>query len=69
LFLFAKQSKQSKPIKQEVNGTVILPPFVFPEKENGRSKEGREEKRKRKINIACGERRKNWRDAKSQRDK
>ncbi len=48
---------------------MILPPFVFPEKENGRSKEGREEKRKRKINIACGERRKNWRDAKSQRDK
>ncbi len=23
-----------KPVKQEVNGTVILPPLVFPEKSN-----------------------------------
>jgi len=29
LFLFAKQTK-SKPVKQEVNGTMILPPLVFP---------------------------------------
>ncbi len=29
LFLFAKQTN-SKPVKQEVNGTVILPPLVFP---------------------------------------
>ncbi len=29
LFLFAKQSN-SKPVKQEVNSTVILPPLVFP---------------------------------------
>ncbi len=28
-FLFAKQTK-SKPVKQEVNGTVILLPLVFP---------------------------------------
>ncbi len=28
LFLFAKQTK-SKPVKQEVNGTVILPPLLF----------------------------------------
>jgi hypothetical protein len=27
LFLF---SKQTKPVKQEVNGTVILPPFSIP---------------------------------------
>jgi hypothetical protein len=38
LFLFAKQTNpnhrqlmsMSKPVKQEVNGTMILPPFVFP---------------------------------------
>jgi hypothetical protein len=30
LSLFAK-TDQSKPVKQEVNGTVILPPLVFPE--------------------------------------
>jgi hypothetical protein len=29
LFLFAKQTNP-KPVKQEVNGTVILPPLVFP---------------------------------------
>ncbi len=29
LFLFAK-ADWSKPVKQEVNGTVILPPLVFP---------------------------------------
>jgi hypothetical protein len=27
----------SKPVKQEVNCTVILPPLVLPEKTNGRS--------------------------------
>jgi hypothetical protein len=29
LFLFAKQTNP-KPVKQEVNGTVILPPLIFP---------------------------------------
>jgi hypothetical protein len=29
-FCFYLQKDQSKPVKQEVNGTVILPPFVFP---------------------------------------
>jgi hypothetical protein len=43
---------------------VILPPLVFPEKESERCKEGREKKRKRKINIACGERSKNGKETK-----
>jgi hypothetical protein len=30
IFVFICKTDQSKPIKQEVNGTVILPPFVFP---------------------------------------
>jgi hypothetical protein len=29
-FVFICKTDQSKPVKQEVNGTVILPPFVFP---------------------------------------
>jgi len=30
LFLFAKRTNPTKPVKQEVNGTVIFPPLVFP---------------------------------------
>jgi hypothetical protein len=29
-FCFYLQKDQSKPVKQEINGTMILPPFVFP---------------------------------------
>jgi hypothetical protein len=29
-FCFYLQNSQSKPVKQEVNSTVILPPLVFP---------------------------------------
>ncbi len=32
IFVFIFQTDQSKPVKQEVNGTVILPPLVFPGK-------------------------------------
>jgi hypothetical protein len=28
--IFSSQTANSKPVKQEVNGTVILPPLVFP---------------------------------------
>jgi len=30
IFVFICKSDQSKPVKQEVNGTMILPPLVFP---------------------------------------
>jgi hypothetical protein len=30
LFISICKKDQSKPVKQEVNGTVILPPLVFP---------------------------------------
>ncbi len=30
IFVFLCKTDQSKPVKQEVNGTVILPPLVFP---------------------------------------
>ncbi len=30
IFVFICKTHQSKPVKQEVNGTVILPPLVFP---------------------------------------
>ncbi len=30
IFVFICKTDQSKPVKQEVNGTVILPPLVFP---------------------------------------
>jgi hypothetical protein len=30
IFCFYLQNRQFKPVKQEVNGTVILPPLVFP---------------------------------------
>ena len=29
IFVFISKTDQSKPVKQEVNGTVILPPLVF----------------------------------------
>jgi hypothetical protein len=29
-FCFVCKTDKSKPVKQEVNGTVILPPLVFP---------------------------------------
>ncbi len=31
LFLFAKQTNPKQSVKQEVNGTVMFPPLVFPE--------------------------------------
>jgi hypothetical protein len=31
-FCFYLQNRLIKPVKQEVNGTVILPPLVFPDK-------------------------------------
>jgi len=30
IFVFICKTDNSKPVKQEVNGTVILPPLVFP---------------------------------------
>jgi hypothetical protein len=30
MFVFICKTDKSKPVKQEVNGTVILPPLVFP---------------------------------------
>ncbi len=42
-FVFICKTGVSKPVKQEVNGTVILPPLVFP----GRRKRERERKRER----------------------
>ncbi len=30
IFVFICKTDQSKPVKPEVNGTVILPPLVFP---------------------------------------
>jgi hypothetical protein len=30
IFVFICKTDQSKPVKQEVNGTMILPPLVFP---------------------------------------
>jgi hypothetical protein len=30
IFVFIFKTDPSKPVKQEVNGTVILPPLVFP---------------------------------------
>ncbi len=30
IFVFIYKTDYSKPVKQEVNGTVILPPLVFP---------------------------------------
>jgi hypothetical protein len=30
IFVFICKTDYSKPVKQEVNGTVILPPLVFP---------------------------------------
>jgi hypothetical protein len=30
IFVFVCKTDLSKPVKQEVNGTVILPPLVFP---------------------------------------
>jgi hypothetical protein len=30
IFVFVCKTDYSKPVKQEVNGTVILPPLVFP---------------------------------------
>ncbi len=30
IFVFICKTDKSKPAKQEVNGTVILPPLVFP---------------------------------------
>ncbi len=30
IFVFICKTDKSKPVKQEVNGTVILPPLVFP---------------------------------------
>ncbi len=32
IFAFSCKTEYSKPVKQEVNGTVILPPLVFPAK-------------------------------------
>jgi hypothetical protein len=34
------QTAESKPVKQEVNGTVILPPLVFPGLSLARTKGG-----------------------------
>jgi hypothetical protein len=31
IFVFICKTDKSKPVKQEVNGTVILPPLVFPD--------------------------------------
>ena len=31
IFVCISKTDQSKPVKQEVNGTVILPPLVFPD--------------------------------------
>jgi hypothetical protein len=30
IFIFICKTDKSKPVKHEVNGTVILPPLVFP---------------------------------------
>jgi hypothetical protein len=30
MFVFICKTDKSKPVKQEVNGTVIVPPLVFP---------------------------------------
>ncbi len=35
IFVFICKTDQSKPVKQEVNSTVILPPIVFPGLGNG----------------------------------
>ncbi len=32
--IVSSHTADSKPVKQEVNGTVILPPLVFPDKMN-----------------------------------
>jgi hypothetical protein len=32
IFVFICKTDRSKPVKQEVNSTVILPPLVFPGK-------------------------------------
>jgi len=32
--IFGSHMADSKPVKQEVNGTVILPPLVFPDSTN-----------------------------------
>jgi len=34
MFVFICKTDQSKPVKQEVNGTAILPPLVFPDTTN-----------------------------------
>ncbi len=34
IFVFICKTDKSKPVKQEVNGTVILPPLVFPGQTN-----------------------------------
>ncbi len=34
-FVFICKTDLSKPVKQEVNGTVILPPLVFPGENDG----------------------------------
>jgi len=31
IFVFICKTEKSKPVKQEVNGTLILPPLVFPD--------------------------------------
>jgi hypothetical protein len=33
--IFSSHTADSKPVKQEVNGTVILPPLVFPDMYKG----------------------------------
>jgi hypothetical protein len=35
IFVFVCKTGKSKPVKQEVNGTGILPPLVFPVKSVG----------------------------------
>ena len=34
IFVFICKTDKSKPVKQEVNGTVIIPPLVFPGQTN-----------------------------------
>jgi hypothetical protein len=40
IFVFIRKTGASKPVKQEVNGTVILPPLVFPASGNHPSQPG-----------------------------
>jgi hypothetical protein len=40
IFVFICKTDKSKPVKQEVNGTVILPPLAFPGRTLASSSQG-----------------------------